>query len=73
MRSVHNIDADLERLYQQDSERNANDKKRLELEERRLALQGEQFKRGAEERKATTELLRMLVSKLADKQKDKFH
>ncbi len=64
---MYSIDTELKHLLEQDRERNANERMRLELEERRLALQENQFERDAEECKATADLLRILVSNLARK------
>ena len=61
---VGGMDDEINRLIEQDKMRHDNEAKRLLLEERRLALQSKQFERDAEERRATTNLLKVLVESL---------
>ena len=55
------MDDHISRLIQQDKLCNENESKRLDLEERCLALQEKHFEQDAEQRRGTTELLKMLV------------
>ncbi len=64
---MYSIDSELKHLSVQARERNANEFKRLELKERRLALHKKQFERDAEEGLVSTDLLRILMSNSARK------
>ncbi len=62
------MDSELKQLIEQDELRFTNEAKRLKLVERRLAVQEKQFERDAEERRAITDILRVLISNIKDAQ-----
>ena len=64
MEALGGMDPDIQHLVEKDKMRHENEAKRLQLEERRLALQEKQFERYSGERRATTELPRILAKNL---------